>query len=71
MRVEEDYKSQVSLGSSCYLSSGGGRVGGLWGSHGSQRGKGGEISRCYQSIKGGEHKKLTANKGDHENNTKP
>ena len=52
MRVEEDYKSQVSLGSSCYLSSGGGGVGGLWGSHGSQGGKGGEISRYYQSIKG-------------------
>ena len=52
MRVEEDYKSQVSKGSSCYLSSGGGGVGGFWGSHGSQRGKGGEISRYYQSIKG-------------------
>ena len=36
-----------------------------------RKGKGGEISRYYQSIKGGEHKKLTANKGDHENNTKP
>ena len=34
-------------------------------------GKGGEISRYYQSTKGGEHKKVTANKGDHENNTKP
>ena len=36
-----------------------------------RKGKGGEISRYYQSIKGGEHKKVTAIKGDHDNNTKP
>ena len=60
MRVEEDYKSQVSLGSSCYLSSGGGGVGGLWGSHGSQKGEGRGDQSLLSEYKGSEHKKVTA-----------